>query len=114
MNFAERHGGFEFHLVGVDLFITSKENPDLQIKLGYEAIEGMLGYLQTVGAVAGRVKLYKRDPDGAIRYRLTLENLDKPEEPIRVELVVFNGKLEEVYTAEDDEKPGEEGIVPIG
>ena len=107
-NYAEVWGGYEFHLVGVDLFITPQENPDMQIKLSYEAIEGMLGYLNAMGAIAGRVKLYSRDPDGACVYRLALENRDKPEETIKVEMVVFNGKLEEVRSEWASEETAED------
>ena len=111
-NYAERHGDFEFHLLGVDLFITSLENPDSQVKLGYDAIEGMLGYLAHVGAVAGCVKLLQKGSDGACVYRATIESLEDPGKSTGFDFVIHKGILEDTApvgsyddTAEDDEEP---------
>ena len=71
---AEIHDGIELHMVGDRLYITSETEPDKQVSLSPEALDGLLSYLAKVGVIAGKVEHVEKGLGGAHIYRLTLQD----------------------------------------
>lgn len=78
--------GWEFHLVGGSLFITSEADPEKQVQLNEGAVKDLLVYLSP-----HRVELVHQFKDGSQVFHLIL---NEHEQPIIVEIDVSNGKID--------------------
>ena len=95
-SYAEKHGELEFHRVGDRLFITDVKQPEKQLSMNVEAVDGLMGYLATVGLISGRVQVIGKLKGGTLVYRAALEDRRNLEDTVSFDIAVYEGEAEEV------------------